>query len=88
MAGLVWPQVLWLGINDIDTEGDWVAEDHTTLSYFNWGVSNCCGAEPNNNGGNEDAVTFYGGNDANGEAHKWNDSPVTQIHKVVCTYRP
>ena len=70
---------LWLGINDIVTENQWIATDGTTITYFNW-----ANGEPDNSNGNEDGARFwglYGGG-------KWNDSPVKQNQPVACTYRP
>ena len=48
----IWGQT-WLGINDIESEGDWVWETGDPVEYTNW-----CGGEPNNWGWGENCVVM------------------------------
>lgn len=55
---------LWIGLNDVANEGEFVWTDGSTSNYRNWFRS-----EPNNTGGNEDSVLmlpFGEWNDADG----------------------
>ena len=53
----------WLGANDIQSEGNFVWESSgVPMTYSNWGIN-----EPNNAGGDEGCIHFYG----NG---LWNDN--------------
>lgn len=53
--------IIWIGFNDVASEGSHVWYDQSAIIYTNWN-----GGEPNNSGGNEDCVQIY----PNG---KWND---------------
>lgn len=57
---------LWIGLNDLDVEGEYRWTDGTTFDYSNWFRS-----EPNNFGGVEDSVLML----PNGQ---WNDADGTQ----------
>ncbi|XP_019639599.1 PREDICTED: uncharacterized protein LOC109481455 [Branchiostoma belcheri] len=64
----------WIGLNDIDNEGQWVFEDGQTLAssgYANWN-----GGEPNNGGGDEDCAAVFH------TTHIWNDARCT-VSKVA-----
>jgi len=45
-------QGCWIGLNDIETEGNYVYTDGTTANYFNWGTGEPTGAA-------EDCVSLY-----------------------------
>lgn len=57
----------WVGLNDIVTEGTFVWVSGEPVTYTNW-----AGGEPNNSGGNEDAVVM----NWNSWPGLWNDVPV------------
>ena len=71
----IWGQT-WLGINDIESEGDWVWETGDPVEYTNW-----CGGEPNNWGKNEDCVVMK-----NNNAQCWNDLGCNNQRNYVCQY--
>ena len=73
-AGLVPDEPIWIGINDIEQEGSFVAVDGREISWTNWGTN-----EPNG-GANENAVEIrpYRGND-------WNDINASISKKFVCS---
>ena len=58
---------IWLGINDLETEGVWVDNDGKRISYQNWRYG-----EPNNVDGGEDAVCIPR-RDSLRNNLKWND---------------
>ena len=70
---------MWLGIDDIATENEWIAADGTALTYRNWHSQ-----QPDNYGNSEDAVHFWG------PTHQglWNDANPVAAAPVHCTYRP
>jgi Lectin C-type domain len=47
---------IWVGVNDIQTEGTFVQVDRPMISDFPWN-----GGEPNDAGGDEDCVQTYNG---------------------------
>ena len=47
---------IWIGLNDLDSEGTYVFSDGTPMSEH-WYISNWAEGEPNNNN-NEDCVVF------------------------------
>lgn len=55
----------WLGASDAETEGQWKWVDGTAMDYSNW-----ASGEPNNGGGDEDALQIY-----SSPLGKWNDFP-------------
>ena len=72
---------IWLGINDNDTEGTWVAEDGSALNYFNWHSG-----EPNG-GGNENAAHIFEPRiRIDGDA-TWNDSGESALNNVLCIFK-
>jgi large repetitive protein len=64
----------WVGLNDISSEGTWVWDDGTAVSYTNWHSG-----EPNNSGGNEDCVQLNRFTD-----QSWNDEPCGSAFRFVC----
>jgi versican core protein len=57
--------VVWIGANDLDTEGTFVWTDGSAWDFEAWKAG-----EPNNHGGGEDCTDFgYGGETL------WNDLP-------------
>lgn len=63
----------WLGINDVDIEGEWRTDNGDLQAYFNW--------HPNqpNNYGKEDYIHF------NGDG-RWGDHSENGRYYVLCTY--
>ena len=76
IAGLFPGSNIWIGINDINQEGVYVAVDGGSISYTKW-----YSGEPNDSNGNEDGVHINP--DWNGY---WNDLNVSYSFKVVCIY--
>ena len=66
----------WMGFNDIDSEGTWVWEDGTTVSYTNWAAG-----EPNDSGGEDCGQLNRYHPDTT-----WNDEPCTSSFRYVCEY--
>lgn len=75
---------IWIGINDIDDEGTFVAVDGLDIPYTNW--NQLTSKEPNNyqhnNGMDEDGVHIEG--PLNG---LWNDRMVTDKLRFICVYK-
>ena len=63
---------VWIGLDDIVTEGDYMWTDGSPLAYTNWRNN-----EPNNFGGNEDCVEFRMG-------LGWNDHSCDRLFTSVC----
>ena len=76
---------IWLGIDDIANENDWVASDGSTLSYFNWGTVG--GVDQPDNLNNEDVVHILSSTFPDGTPGKWNDAKEWLPWRVICTYR-
>ena len=74
-AGLI-PEVIWIGINDIEEEGNFVAVDGRDISWTNWGTAWNGVSEPNG-GANENAVELN---------PLWNDTPESSLKKFVCSF--
>ena len=72
---------LWIGVNDIDSEGDFISVDGHKMTYFRWGSN-----EPNDMGGNEDGVQIVG-TVHYGEISKWNDVSIERLFRFVCFRR-
>lgn len=62
---------LWIGFNDIDTEGvfEWI--DNSSVSFTDWEYD-----EPNDYGNNEDCTAMQG--------TQWGDYPCGNKHKYLC----
>ena len=67
---------IWLGINDIDTEGEFVDSKGNPITFQNWNVG-----EPNNFR-DEDAVEILSHNG------KWNDDSVNDQAIALCVFYP
>ena len=73
---------LWIGINDIAQEGQFVSVDGHPLSYFRWSSS-----EPNDQHGVEDGVHIVG-TSYFGQIGRWNDAnAVNRLFEFVCFRR-
>ena len=66
---------IWIGIDDIDQEGVFVAVDGSNITYTNWREG-----EPNN-WDNEDAVQFHE------HLNAWIDQDVHELARFVCSLR-
>ncbi len=66
---------LWIGLDDRETEGEFVWVDGTELTWSDWREG-----EPNNSGGNEDCAGFFGEGDDRG----WNDFPCDGQRGFIC----
>merc|ERR1712062_530270 len=68
----------WIGIHDKFTEDKFVYQSNNqTIAFKHWGsYSNGAGAQPNNQGGNQNCVDIHGTISANWKSQKgaWNDS--------------
>ncbi|MEI6651370.1 MAG: FG-GAP-like repeat-containing protein [Chlorobiaceae bacterium] len=51
LSSAFWQQSIWIGLNDIQKEGEWVWVDGSAITYTNWSYG-----EPDNFAGNEDIV--------------------------------
>ena len=74
---------IWIGINDIDQEGLFVAVDGSNITYTNWDSG-----EPSN-AHNEDAVIIHPDRNWVGShrEHTWNDIDVNARMIFVCSLR-
>ena len=76
IADLIPNENILIGINDIDQEGIFVAVDGSNITYTNW-----ASGEPNNWGGDEDAVIIFS------DEKTWNDQGTWHDQKFVCSLR-
>jgi len=76
---------IWLGGSDIESEGDWKWIDGPEFgSFLSAGFRNWNNNEPNDSGGNEDALQTLAG-----LAGQWNDLPTTGIGlRYLIEYSP
>jgi hypothetical protein len=63
----------WIGLNDLETEGQFVWDNGEPLGYTSWG-----GGQPDDYGGAEDCVTVFRANIA------WYDYPCDHHNVTVC----
>lgn len=61
---------LWIGFNDVATEGTFVWASGQPVTYTNWSTG-----EPNNSNGVEDYAYIIGPTGFGGAATRWNDVP-------------
>ena len=76
IADLIPNENILIGINDIDQEGVFVAVDGSNITYTNW-----ASGEPNNWGGDEDAVIIFS------DEKTWNDQAAYHQARFVCSLR-
>ena len=70
---------IWLGVNDIDEEGQFkYRSDNSTLVFENWNSY-----EPNDIYDNEDCAVVSEGHDGI-DTEKWNDIPCDEVLPFVC----
>ena len=74
IAGLFTDENSWIGINDIEQEGNFVSVDGRGISFTNWNSG-----EPNDWSFNEDGVEI------NFNDGRWNDLSVNEERKFVCS---
>jgi C-type mannose receptor len=77
VAGLAGGEDIWLGLDDLQTEGTFTWASGQTISFSNWNEG-----EPNNYGGSEDCGMMRG------EDTLWNDSGCGNKHKSICEIQP
>ncbi len=73
VRGFVGVNSVWIGANDIDTEGTYVWITGEEFNYTNW-----ASGEPNNSGGIEDYIMIYS------SSGLWNDTTATHTAYFVC----
>ena len=78
IARLLPNENIWIGLNDIDKEGIFVAVDGQDVSYTKW-----LNGEPNNLE-NEDGVEILA--DRQFSNGYWNDAPIKSRKKFVCLF--
>ena len=78
IAELIPYNKIWIGINDIDQGGVFVAVDGSYITYTNWDSG-----EPNNANTGEDAVVIRYPRRQN----TWNDVTVNDRERFVCSLR-
>ena len=78
IADLIPNANIWIGINDIDQEGEFVAVDGSDITYKNWDSG-----EPNNENKTEDAVVIRTWTDTGA----WNDYDEKKQARFVCSFR-
>ena len=85
IAGLLPDQPIWIGLNDINEEGQFVADDGLDVLFTKWYQS-----QPDNyqhtNGNDEDGVYIIGKDKRDDAQGFWNDQQVTMRMKFVCNY--
>ena len=80
IASLIPNENIWIGINDIDNEGSFVADDGREISWMKWDSG-----EPNNAQHGEDVVEIKQDNPNQNISESWNDVNVFQYsRKFVC----
>ncbi|XP_061589669.1 macrophage mannose receptor 1 [Cololabis saira] len=67
----------WVGLNDINVEGQYVYTDGTTAEFIPWGIN-----QPDNWQGDEDCVNIRGSN--NHDPGKLNDDFCTATRAYIC----
>ena len=82
IADLFPDEPIWIGIDDIDQEGVFVAVDGSDLTYTNWDSG-----EPNNYENAEDAVIIRQIVGPLGRQKAWNDHKAYKQERFVCSLR-
>ena len=78
IAGLIPNTPLWIGINDIDQEGVFVAVDGSDITWTKWDT------EQPNNINNQDAVMIGQGTIWEKIPKSWNDVDASSSRQFVC----
>ena len=81
IADLIPKNHIWIGIDDIDQEGVFVAVDGSDITYTNWNSD-----EPNNSRNNENAVIIQNRTWSN-QPPVWNDINENYPQRFVCSLR-
>ena len=68
IAGLLPNKNIWIGINDFEKEGSFVAVDGRHVSWTKWDTG-----EPNNQDNSEDAVEIWKNSESQNNPKSWND---------------
>ena len=68
---------VWIGLNDLKVEGQWLWNDGSNLTFSDWNST-----EPNNSGDGEDCAILY----TTGLRKKveWCDLSCSEKHRYVC----
>ena len=75
------PRPFWIGVNDIDQEGEFISIDGDAVSFTKWH-----NGEPNNSD-NEDGIVMNWHNWLPDKKGFWNDYAITNRVQFVCFYR-
>ena len=79
IASLLPNDIIWIGINDIEQEGSFVAVDGSEISWTNW-------LEYKPDGGtSQNGVAMSRENFGNGDDGRWYDFGVSNRLKFVCS---
>ena len=81
IADLIPDDHIWIGIDDIDEEGVFVAVDGSDITYTNWNSD-----EPNDSRNNENAVIIQNRAWSN-RPPVWNDINENAPHRFLCSLR-
>ena len=78
MLGQEHDKHIWLGINDIVNEGEFVDNDGLPISFQNWNTD-----QPSNSFGNENAVILS----KHSDEFKWNDVSADNTNPIaLCVF--
>ncbi len=69
-------ETFWIGLNDLDVEGDYLWSDGTAFGYSRWGLG-----QPDHAGPTEDCVEFLASDIAFG---LWNDIDCGKLNYPIC----
>ena len=75
IASLIPNVNIWIGVNDIDKEGTFLAVDDQDVSYTKWDTD-----QPNSYSANADGVQITGSNGF------WTDENITNNNQFVCIF--
>lgn len=84
IIGLQPNQNIWIGINDIDQEGEFISVDGGDLSYTRWAKNPV--QQPDNAYGGENGVHIIGAPNW-GSPTFWNDNKIVREYHFVCFHR-
>ena len=79
IADLIRNENIWIGINDIASEGSFVAVDGRAISWTKWHPG-----EPNSHQANQDAAEIWQNSPYMYIPKAWNDANVDDSNKFVC----